>query len=89
LTLQCKNGGAELSNKGQHWKTPGLPIGGGVFFILLAIFVLLRPSAGKEANIGWAGLLGLPLWVLAAGLLIIGVVVLVLGIRQLILSRRG
>jgi prolipoprotein diacylglyceryltransferase len=72
-----------------HWKSArGAFITGGVFagFGLISFFV---PGVERESSRGITGLLGLPIWVISAFLLALGLFVMFLAFLQRRREKRG
>jgi hypothetical protein len=68
-------------NQSKH-TSPEIGIGFGVVLILFSIVVFLLPGAREVATKGWAGALGMPIWIVCIPVLLLGIWCIYEGRRQ-------
>ena len=65
----------------KHFTTPGAGIGFGIFFIVVGLLAIF-PGGANESISGIAGALGVPMWSVSVPLFAIGLLFVVLAVRQ-------
>jgi uncharacterized BrkB/YihY/UPF0761 family membrane protein len=74
--------GSMMARKQTQLTSPEGGIAFGIVLIILAIVIIAVPASQATANSGWAGVLGIPIWILGIPVLLGGIWLLYLGVAQ-------